>query len=138
MKYKGFRNVFQLEGGIIEYTRQVKANQLSNKFIGKNFVFDERLGERISEDIISNCHQCGAPCDAHTNCANEYCHILFIQCPECREKYQSCCSEKCSDFMDLPAEERKALAKETEFNGSKFGKGRYKANRGADASNILA
>jgi UPF0176 protein len=78
-KHKGFENVYQLEGGIIEYTRQVKAEGLESKFIGKNFVFDHRLGERITDDIVSQCHQCGAPCDVHTNCANEGCHLLFIQ-----------------------------------------------------------
>jgi len=79
-KHKGFENVYQLEGGIIEYTRQVKAEGLQSKFIGKNFVFDHRLGERITDDIVSQCHQCGAPCDVHTNCANEGCHLLFIHC----------------------------------------------------------
>src|SRR6056300_1055596 len=79
-KHKGFKNVYQLEGGIIEYARQVKNQVLENKFVGKNFVFDERRGERISEDIIAQCHQCGAPCDSHVNCINEACHLLFIQC----------------------------------------------------------
>ena len=80
LKHKGIENVFQLEGGIIEYTRQVKEQKLENNFLGKNFVFDERRGERVSDEIVSNCHQCGAPCDTHVNCANESCHLLFIQC----------------------------------------------------------
>ncbi|TNE62594.1 MAG: rhodanese-related sulfurtransferase [Bacteroidetes bacterium] len=138
MKYRGFKNVFQLEGGIIEYARQVNAKGLSNKFIGKNFVFDERLGERISNEVIAHCHQCGDPSDDHTNCANPYCHVLFIQCPECREKYQGCCSEQCSDFMQLPEEERKERAKTEVFNGTKFGKGRYKALRGAERQQTLS
>lgn len=126
-KHKGFENVFQLDGGIIEYARQAEAQGLENKFRGKNFVFDERMGERISEEIIAKCHQCGKPCDTHVNCANDACHILFIQCDECAEKYHSCCSEKCSDFTQLPEEEQKARRKTEEFNGTKFGKGRYKA-----------
>lgn len=137
MRYRGFQNVFQLEGGIIEYARQVKARGLRNKFIGKNFVFDERLGERISNTIIAHCHQCGQACDDHTNCANEYCHILFIQCPECRAKYEGCCSDKCHDFRELPEEERKLRSKTEVFNGSKFGKGVYKAYRPAENTNIL-
>ena len=127
MKYKGFNEVYQLNGGIIEYARQIKELGLENKFKGKNFVFDERLGERISEEIISKCHQCGAPCDTHTNCLNDQCHILFIQCPECREKYQSCCSRLCSEFHELSAEEKNIRKGKIEFNGSKFSKGRYKA-----------
>ena len=83
LKHKGFKNVHQLEGGIIEYTRQAKAQGLRNKFIGKNFVFDERLSERISDDVIAHCHSCGASCDNHVNCANPTCNIS-IQCEACR------------------------------------------------------
>lgn len=108
-KHKGFQNVYQLEGGIIEYTRQVKAEGLESKFIGKNFVFDARLGERITDDIVSQCHQCGKPCDNHTNCANEACHLLFIQCDECKDASQNCCSEACQDVVNLPVEEQRAL-----------------------------
>ena len=127
-KRKGFKKLYQLDGGIIEYSRQTKARGLPNKFKGKNFVFDERLGERISEDIISKCHQCGAPCDTHTNCDNDACHLLFIQCSSCAKKYNDCCSTKCKSFKDLPMEERDVVKKSMTFNGSKFGKGRYKAN----------
>jgi UPF0176 protein len=127
-KHKGFQNVFQLDGGIIEYARQVNAEGLENKFIGKNFVFDERLGERISEDVVSKCHQCGSPCDDHKNCSNEPCHILFIQCKSCEELYNKCCSVQCKEFVILPEEERKSLIGKVSFNGTKFGKGRFKAN----------
>lgn len=127
-KHKGFEKVYQLEGGIIEYTRRAKELGIENKFIGKNFVFDERLGERISEDIISVCHQCGTKCDTHTNCANDQCHILFIQCPECAARYKSTCSSACMDFNDLPETEKENLKGKISFNGTKFGKGRYKAN----------
>ena len=126
-KYRGFDNLYQVDGGIIEYARKAQELGLENKFIGKNFVFDERLGERISDDIIAHCHQCGTPCDHHTNCANEACHILFIQCPQCQSHYQGCCTEKCSDFIKLPEEEREQLRGSMQFNGTKFGKGRYKA-----------
>lgn len=129
MKYRGFENVFQLEGGIIEYDRQVKAKGLQNKFIGKNFVFDERLGERISPDVIAHCHQCGEPADTHVNCANSHCHILFIQCKSCDNEFQGCCSVECADFIQLPAEVQKERAPGMVFNGSKFGKGAYKAFR---------
>lgn len=108
-KHKGFKNVYQLEGGIIEYTRQVKAEGLESKFIGKNFVFDGRLGERITDDIISQCHQCGKPCDNHTNCANEACHLLFIQCDDCKGAMHNTCSSECLDIIQLPEEEQKAL-----------------------------
>ncbi len=109
MKHRGFKNVFQLDGGIIEYARQVKEQGLTNKFTGKNFVFDERLGERISHEIISVCHQCGKPCDTHTNCRNEACHLLFIQCDECKEKFNGCCSTACAEVVALPVEQQRDI-----------------------------
>ncbi|PDH43298.1 MAG: hypothetical protein CNC91_04920 [Flavobacteriales bacterium MED-G22] len=128
-KHKGFKNVFQLEGGIIEYARQVNEKGLENQFIGKNFVFDERRGERISEHVIAHCHQCGTPCDTHVNCANEACHLLFIQCESCKEKTQSCCSSECQDIVNLPEEEQKRLRKGTHNSNKIFRKGRSKVLR---------
>lgn len=126
MKHNGYENVFQLNGGIIEYTRQVKASGLENKFIGKNFVFDERLGERISDDVIAQCHQCGKPCDDHTNCKNDGCHLLFIQCKECAEKYQGCCSSACQEIVGLPLVAQKELRKGINKGRQVFRKGRFK------------
>ncbi|MEM9885295.1 MAG: rhodanese-related sulfurtransferase [Bacteroidota bacterium] len=127
--HKGFEKVFMVEGGIIDYARQCEAQGLENKFVGKNFVFDERMGERISERVVAKCHQCDAACDTHVNCANDACHMLFIQCESCAEKYQKCCSTKCANFNQLAEEERLRLRKTMKFNGTKFGKGRYKATR---------
>ncbi|MDH3648717.1 MAG: rhodanese-related sulfurtransferase [Saprospiraceae bacterium] len=133
---RGYDNLYQLDGGIIEYSRQVKNQKLENHFVGKNFVFDERLGERISYDVIAKCHQCGAPCDKHVNCANEACHLLFIQCQECRNTFQGCCSEKCKNFLELPAADQLIRRKTMTFNGSKFGKGRYKAHNNDDSLDL--
>jgi len=124
MKHRGYKNVFQLEGGIIEYTRQVKETSLENKFIGKNFVFDERLGERISDDIIAVCHQCGKPCDDHTNCKNDGCHLLFIQCKECAEKYHHCCSDECKEIISLPEDQQKEIRRGVNKGRQVFKKGR--------------
>jgi UPF0176 protein len=99
LKHKGFEDVNQLHGGILEYARQIKSANLESKFIGKNFVFDERLGESVNGQIISRCHQCRKPCDTHTNCANHGCHILFIQCPDCAEKYSGCCTSDCVEDL---------------------------------------
>ena len=123
-KHKGFKNVFQLEGGIINYVRQVKSEGLENKFIGKNFVFDHRRSERISDDVVSNCHQCGEACDEHVNCDNEACHLLFIQCKSCQEKMKTCCSDECKEIASLPFEEQKALRKGTHNSNKIFKKGR--------------
>ena len=111
MLHHGFKNVFHLEGGIINYANQIKEEGLESQFKGKNFVFDDRLGEKITEDIISKCHQCGAPCDTHTNCKNDGCHLLFIQCPSCAETYAGCCTQACTDIVHLPEEKQIELRK---------------------------
>lgn len=125
-KHRGFKNVYQLEGGIIEYTRQVKSEGLNTKFIGKNFVFDNRLGERVTEDIVSHCHQCGKPCDTHTNCKNDACHLLFIQCDECAAKMNNCCCDSCKEIVALPIEVQKSLRKGKKNDSMVFKKGRSK------------
>ena len=123
-KNKGFKNVYQLEGGIIEYTRQVKAEGLESKFIGKNFVFDQRLGERITEDVISQCHQCGKPCDNHTNCENQGCHLLFIQCDGCKQIMENCCSSKCRDIINMSLIEQVNLRRGIKKGNMIFRKGK--------------
>ena len=126
MLHNGFTNVFHLEGGIINYVRQVRNESLENKFLGKNFVFDDRLGERISNDVLAHCHICGNPCDTHVNCANSGCHLLFIQCEACKEKYEGCCSESCHDFIHLPEEEQKVKRKGKDKGRNIFNKSRIR------------
>jgi UPF0176 protein len=111
MLHHGFKNVFHLEGGIINYANQIKEEGMESQFKGKNFVFDDRLGEKITEDIIAKCHQCGAPCDTHTNCKNDGCHLLFIQCPSCAETYAGCCTQACTGIVHLPEEKQIELRK---------------------------
>ncbi len=111
LKHHGFKDVNQLHGGIIDYVRQIRAEGLPSKFIGKNFVFDERVGERITDDVIAQCHQCGEMCDTHVNCANDDCHLLFIQCPACAEKMKGCCTPECMTIAALPLEEQIKLRK---------------------------
>lgn len=126
LKHKGFPHVHQLEGGIIEYTRQVRAQGLENRFIGKNFVFDERLAERISDDVIATCHQCGAPCDDHTNCSNVGCNLLFIQCPACAKQHEGTCSSRCQEIIHLSPEEQRGLRKGKKDSSRIFNKGRLR------------
>jgi UPF0176 protein len=120
--HNGFNDVSQLYGGIIEYAQQIKHLGLTSKFIGKNFVFDERLGETIDGQVISHCHQCGNPADTHVNCANDDCHLLFIQCAECAVKYEKCCSDECRDITHLPLEARRELrnVNHDKYAGSKI------------------
>ncbi len=123
-KHKGFKKVYQLEGGIIEYVRQVRNNKLENNFIGKNFVFDNRRIEKVSDEIIANCHQCGALFDVHTNCANDACHLLFIQCDDCKIKMKNCCSQRCLEISEMPYEIQKKMRKGQKNSNDIFKKGR--------------
>ncbi len=123
-KHQGFKNVFQLEGGIINYAKQIKEENLESKFIGKNFVFDHRLGERITNDIVSQCHQCGKPCDNHTNCLNDGCHLLFIQCDECKAAMENCCSSECLEVTHLPLAEQVKLRSGKQVGNKVFRKGK--------------
>jgi UPF0176 protein len=122
MLHQGFKNVFHLEGGIINYAYEVTEQGLQNKFRGKNFVFDNRLGERITDEIIATCHQCGKPADTHVNCANESCHLLIIQCENCKQKFEGCCSKECLDFIHLPIEQQIELRKGVDKGRNIFNK----------------
>ncbi len=124
LKHNGYKNVFQLSGGIIEYARQVKESGIENKFLGKNFVFDNRLSERIGTEVIAKCHLCGEVSDNHVNCNNEACHVLFIQCESCHKKLNGCCSISCKDNFELPIEVRKKARKIRKSNSRFFKKGR--------------
>ncbi len=124
MLHNGFKNVYHLEGGIINYSNIVKQNNLPNKFHGKNFVFDDRLGERITDEIMATCHQCGNPADTHTNCLNDACHLLFIQCQTCKKKFDGCCSTACKEIIALPLEQQKELRKGIDKGNMVFNKSR--------------
>ena len=123
-KHQGFKKVYQLEGGIINYAKQIEAEGLESKFIGKNFVFDNRLGERITDDIVSQCHQCGKPCDNHTNCANDGCHLLFIQCDECKAAMENCCSTECLEITHLSLVDQVKLRTGKQVGNKVFRKGK--------------
>jgi len=128
MLHRGFKNVFHLEGGIINYANKIKTEALPNKFHGKNFVFDDRLGERITDEIIAKCHQCGKPADTHTNCLNEGCHLLFIQCDECKESFNGCCSAECMEVIALPEETQKEMRKGIDKGNMVFNKSKQRLN----------
>lgn len=122
--HQGFTNVFHLEGGIIHYANTVREQGLENKFSGKNFVFDDRMGERISGEIIARCHQCGQPADTHVNCRNAGCHLLFIQCDACAARYEGCCSPECRETIHLPEEDQRLLRQGVEKGVHTFNKAR--------------
>lgn len=121
----GFRNVGRLAGGVISYTKEMENSKVievaesfddssladdaggpkpihltrnigeMSKFKGVNYVFDERMGARITADVLSQCETCGGSCDSFTNCVNYDCHIRFIQCAKCSASYNGCCCSSC-------------------------------------------
>jgi UPF0176 protein len=130
MLHRGFKNVFHLEGGIIHYANQIREKGLPSMFRGKNFVFDNRLGERITEEVIARCHQCGKPADTHVNCVNEACHLLFIQCEDCKKSYEGCCSKECLEVIHLPLEEQKMIRRGIDKGRNVFNKSRSRLRPG--------
>lgn len=128
LRHHGFKDVNQLHGGIIEYAQELKKTGMKSAFVGKNFVFDERLGESVNGEIISKCHQCGTSADTHTNCANDACHLLFIQCTQCSAQYNGCCSSECKEIITLPAEKQLELRKtmQEKYGQSKIFKSRLR------------
>lgn len=130
MLHKGYKNVFHLEGGIINYANKIKEQHIPNKFRGKNFVFDNRMGEKVGDEIISKCHRCGDVCDEHTNCRNDGCHLLFIQCKNCEKKYDGCCTEECQRVYNLPLEEQKELRKGKSNDAKIFNKSKGRLRPG--------
>lgn len=127
LKHNGFTDVRHLKGGIIDYKHQVEREGLPNKFKGKNFVFDERLGERVGDEIISHCHLCStAKSDTHYHCKFQPCHALFLGCEECLEDKHGYCSYKCMTLDTMPEKFKKLYAHYTNkyFRPAQFKKHR--------------
>ena len=110
LKHNGFLNVKHIKQGIIGYMREVKEKGLPNKFLGKNFVFDDRRAESITNDILSKCHLCkNTKCDDYTDCKNKFCDVMFICCDKCLGKKKGFCSYKCILFSKLSKNIKKFL-----------------------------
>ena len=125
LKHNGFTDVRHLKGGIIDYKHQVEREGLENKFRGKNFVFDERLGEQIGEEIIATCHLCKqAKSDTHYHCQFQPCHELFIGCERCVARRHGYCSYGCRTLDRLPAGLKKRYARYKAQHRKAFSKGR--------------
>ncbi len=111
LKHHGFTDVNQLHGGIIEYNHQVKRDKLENKFVGKNYVFDGRTTETITEDKLADCLNCGEKTNRILNCANNGCHALFTQCENCGKELEDSCSKACQEILHLPVDKQKQARK---------------------------
>ncbi len=96
---EGFKDVSQLEGGIVTYGQDPEVK--GRLYDGKLYVFDERISvpvNRTDEDIVvGRCHHCGKPEDRYINCANDLCHLQHICCEECEEEHNRFCSKECEE-----------------------------------------
>ena len=79
--------------------------------------------------MIAKCYQCGKPADTHTNCKNDGCHLLFIQCDECAVKYEGCCSQECYEIIHLPMEEQKKIRAGIDKGRNIFNKSKIRLRR---------
>lgn len=111
LKHHGFSDVNQLYGGIINYKHQVEQQGLKSKFHGKNFVFDARMAETVTPEVLGKCYTCKSPADSYDNCKSDLCHALFIQCAPCREQTLGTCSQACRAIAVLPDEQRREIRK---------------------------
>jgi UPF0176 protein len=111
LKHNGFNDVSQLYGGIINYKHEVEREGLESKFKGKNYVFDGRMAEAVTPDVLGKCFNCKFPADSYDNCSSDLCHALFIQCADCKTKMLGACSTDCRLISALPLEERKVVRK---------------------------
>lgn len=96
LKEKGIENVFQLEGGIINYGKSEGAKHWK----GRLFVFDDRMNVPIADDQVEelgHCSHCGDECGTYYNCANMDCNALFLSCEKCIEEAKGCCDVDCID-----------------------------------------
>lgn len=131
LKHNGFTDVRHLRGGVIDYAHQVKEKGLENKFLGSNFVFDERLGERVGDEIISYCHLCSdTKSDTHYHCTNQICHVLFLGCDDCVKKYNGYCGWRCQLTDKAPESVKKVFARyyNQYFRPAHFKKGRLRSS----------
>ncbi len=95
---EGFKDVYQLDGGIVTYMEKFKDNQ---HFKGSLYVFDDRLTMAFAEPeirgVIGKCEKCGKAAESYTNCAFDQCHRHFIACKNCLEEAASAvyCNKEC-------------------------------------------
>ncbi|KAG0196572.1 hypothetical protein BGX28_009984 [Mortierella sp. GBA30] len=139
LKSNGFKSVKMLQGGVTAYGRYIqeqrearatvefgrdveKSNDdavvenqethIHSIYKGKNFTFDKRLGEPITDEVLAQCHICGTACDTYCNCSNMACNLLMISCPSCLEKHQGTCgSGSCVEMVKELNEKQKQIDK---------------------------
>jgi UPF0176 protein len=96
---EGFKDVNQLDGGIITYGKDPEVR--GRLFDGKLYVFDERITVRVNytdeETVVGKCHHCGAPTEKYINCTYDFCHNHHLVCEACEEAHRGYCTTDCEE-----------------------------------------
>ena len=82
MRNRGFKEVYQIDGGIVRYAEKFKDTGL---WEGSLYVFDRRFKLDYSKDtkVLSTCHMCESPTSDYHNCSNLTCRRRTLVCPTC-------------------------------------------------------
>ena len=106
MKNRGFKEIYQIDGGIVRYGEKYGDKEL---WEGSLYVFDKRMHMEFTPDTVTigKCEQCGAPSNKFENCSNDSCRELVLLCPECAaDDAKRHCMPECS--VDREATEANA------------------------------
>lgn len=97
MKNRGFKEVYQIDGGIVKYGEKYADEGL---WEGSLYVFDKRMGLKFSDKAkdIGVCIHCGQQTSNYENCANKACNDLILICKDCVTT-QSVCSDTCKEVV---------------------------------------
>ncbi|MEI6216470.1 MAG: rhodanese-related sulfurtransferase [Actinomycetes bacterium] len=91
---RGFKEVYQIEGGIVRYGKKFGDRSL---WEGSLYTFDARMAIDFSDEtkIIGECEKCAAPTKQFYNCARVACHELVLLCADCatHDSSRSCIHE---------------------------------------------
>jgi UPF0176 protein len=95
MKNRGFKEVYQIAGGIVRYGETFKDDGL---WEGSLYIFDKRMNMEFSQNykVIGKCEKCAAPSSKYYNCTNPNCRVLTLACSECITLNDFICCLKCS------------------------------------------
>ena len=76
LRREGFRHVYQLHGGILNYLREFNGDHWE----GECFVFDQRMTDPAARtaDVVGRCAHSGRPAGHFINCLHDPCHRLFL------------------------------------------------------------
>ncbi len=98
---EGFAEVYQLEGGIVEYGKDPDVR--GERFEGKCYVFDARVAVPVNHaeppQVVSHCISCHASSDRYVNCRLSTCNARLFFCESCEQLSPPCCNDTCRSAL---------------------------------------